>query len=119
MKTKIKSGGVNQNKLKNHSVYVITRKDSTDVVYVGRTCNFNKRKAAHRKRFPRKDYDIFVIATNLSLCNARALEQTIITAYGIDTLKNMINSISPKKWSIFKREFKQMQTLIDSFFDPE
>lgn len=39
---------------------------------------------------------MYAVATGLSLAQARAMEQTIITAYGIDTLKNMINSISPK-----------------------
>ena len=28
-------------------------------------------------------------------------------------------SISPKKWDNFKEEFKQVGTLIESFFDPE
>ena len=59
------------------------------------------------------------IATNLTKSQARALEQTLITAYGIDTLKNKINSISPKKWNNFKSEFSQMQTLIQSWKDPE
>jgi hypothetical protein len=59
------------------------------------------------------------IATGLTLKESRALEQTIIMAYGIDTLKNMINSISPKKWSNFKTEFEQMQSLIAAFADPE
>ena len=59
------------------------------------------------------------LKTGLSLAQARALEQTIITAYGLDTLKNMINSISPKKWENFKTEFNQMKTLIESFYDPE
>jgi len=75
--------------------------------------------AAHDKRFPKSSYDKYAIATNLTLTHARALEQTIITAYGIDTLKNMINSISPGKWSNFNTEFSQMQTLIESSFDPE
>lgn len=44
-----------------------------------------------------------IVATNLSLSQARVLEQTLITAYGIGTLRNMINSISPKKWSRFKK----------------
>ena len=59
------------------------------------------------------------IATGLSLGEARALEQSLIVAYGLDTLKNMINSISPKKWNTFKSEFNQMRSLIDSWKDPE
>lgn len=59
------------------------------------------------------------IATGLSKSQARALEQTIITAYTLDTLKNIINSISPKKWSNFTSEFDQMTTLIQSWIDPQ
>lgn len=106
-------------KIKRHSVYVIYRNDSKDVVYVGRTCNFIARRNAHKKRFPTSQYTMIPIATNLTLAQARALEQTIITAYGIDTLQNMINSISPSKWNFFKQEFEQMRSLIDSFYDPE
>lgn len=56
-----------------------------------------------------------VVATNLSLSQARVLEQTLITAYGIDILKNMINSISPRKWKYFKREYKKMKSLLSSY----
>ena len=59
------------------------------------------------------------IATGLTLAQSQALEQALITAYTIDTLKNMINSISPSKWSNFKTEFEQMGTLIQSWIDPE
>lgn len=55
----------------------------------------------------------------MSKAQARAMEQAIITAYGLDTLKNLINSISPKKWGNFKTEFEQMLTLIQSWRDPE
>ena len=119
VRTKVNAKGVDQNKLKGHSVYVIYRNDSKDVVYVGRTCNFIARRNAHKKRFPTSQYTMIPIATNLTLAQARALEQTIITAYGIDTLQNMINSISPSKWNFFKQEFEQMRSLIDSFYDPE
>lgn len=52
------------------------------------------------EKFPSNKYDMYAVATGLSLAQARAMEQTIITAYGIDTLKNMINSISPKNGAI-------------------
>lgn len=44
-----------------------------------------------------------IVATNLSLSQARVLEQTLITAYGIGTLRNMINSISPKNGVVSKK----------------
>jgi RHS repeat-associated protein len=119
VQTNVKSGGLDRNKLRNNTVYIITRKGTADVVYVGRTCNYNARKSAHKPRFPESSYTMMPIATNLTLAQARALEQTIITAYGLDTLENMINSISPGKWGKFKTEFSQMETLIKSFFDPE
>jgi hypothetical protein len=59
------------------------------------------------------------IATGLSKNEARTMEQTIITAYTFDTLQNLINSISPKKWSTFKSEFEQMSTLMQSWIDEE
>ena len=119
VKSRVKAGGVNPKKLGNYTVYVITRKNTTDVVYVGITKRYPSRKSAHSKRFPSSKYTMLPIATGLSKSQARAMEQTIITAYGIDTLKNLINSISPKKWSNFKTEFEQMQTLIQSWKDPE
>ena len=117
VKANVNKGGVTPGS--GNTVYVITRKGSTDVVYTGRTCNFSARRSAHQRRFPNSTYSIYAVATGLTLANARALEQTIITAYTIDTLKNMINSISPSKWGNFKTEFNQMETLIQSWFDPE
>ena len=117
VKVNVKKGGVKPDR--GHTVYVITRKGTTDVVYVGRTKNFSARKSAHQKRFPSKKYSMYAVATNLTYEQARALEQSLITAYSIDTLCNMINSISPNKWSRFTTEFSQMQTLILSWLDPE
>lgn len=117
VKANVNKGGVKPGG--GNTVYVITRKGTTDVVYAGRTCNFNARKSAHQKKFPSGSYTMYAVATGLTLAQARALKQTIITAYTIDTLKNMINSISPSKWGNFKTEFNQMGTLIQSWIDPE
>ena len=119
VKTKVNSGGLDPKKLGNNTVYVIYRNSNKDVVYAGRTCNFSARKSVHQKKFPSNTYTMIPIATNLILAQARALEQSIITAYTIDTLKNMINSISPSKWGNFKTEFEQMGTLVQSWLDPE
>ena len=59
------------------------------------------------------------IETGLTKNEARAMEQTIITAYTLDTLVNMINSIFPQKWSTFKSEIEQMSTLMQSWIDQE
>lgn len=59
------------------------------------------------------------ISTGLSKAQARVMEQTIITAYTLDSLNNVINSISPKKWNNFITEFNQISTLIQSWIDPE
>ena len=105
------------------TVYAIARKGTTDVVYVGITKNYSSRQYTHQRKpaakYPESRYDRVPIATNLNYRQARALEQAIICAYGIDTLNNMINSISPSKWKYFQQEFAQMVSLIESFFDPE
>ena len=44
---------------------------------------------------------------------------SIINAYTLDSLKNLINSISPAKWNTFKSEAQQLITLIESWADPE
>ena len=119
VKACIKKGGVDPKTLKNDTVYVIVPIRTDDVIYAGRTKNFTSRMNQHKRRFPDKTHDKLAVATGLSLSEARAMEQTIITAYTLDTLKNMINSISPSKWANFKKEFSQMQTLIESWNDPE
>ena len=90
-----------------------------DVVYVGITTRFNARQKQHQKRFPKSNYTMMPVATGLTKSQARAMEQTIITAYTLDTLVNIINSISPKKWNNFKTEVKQMTTLMESWIDQE
>lgn len=47
------------------------------------------------------------VATNLSLNEARALEQTLITAFTLEALYNMINSIASAKLNKFEYEFAQ------------
>jgi len=120
---KVRLKGIDPLKLSKETVYVIVRNGTTDVEYVGRTNNFKARQAAHqggsKPKFPKDSYTMLPIATGLSWGEARALEQSIISAYGIDTLKNMINSISPTRWGTFKVEFNQMKHLIEAFFDPE
>ena len=122
VKEKAKAEGINPNNLRHYTVYVIVKKGTIDVVYVGITKNYSARKRQHTspgKRFPTNKYTMMPIATGLTKEEARAMEQTIITAYTLDTLVNMINSISPKKWSTFESEFEQMSTLMQSWIDQE
>ena len=119
---KVQAGGISKNNLRDYTVYVIYRNGTTDVEYVGITKNYDARYSAHKNgpRFNHFDtYKMIPIATGLTRSEARAMEQTIITAYGIGTLKNMINSISPKKWDNFNSEFNQMKNLIAAWNDPE
>ena len=119
VKSKARSKGIDPNKLRNYTVYVIVKNGTIDVVYVGITKRYSSRKSQHKKRFPTSKFTMMPIATGLTKNEARAMEQTIITAYTLDTLVNMINSISPKKWSTFKSEFEQMSTLMQSWIDQE
>ncbi|MBE6799025.1 MAG: RHS repeat-associated core domain-containing protein [Ruminococcaceae bacterium] len=119
VRSKARAGGINPNNLWNYTVYIIVRKGTIDVVYVGITKRYFSRKSQHRKRFPESKFTMMPIATGLTRNQARAIEQTIITAYTLDTLVNMINSISPRKWSTFKSEFEQMSTLMASWIEEE
>ena len=89
----VKSAVENQKKkltTKNHSVYVMRNKDTREVEYVGRTVNPVRRQNEHR-RDPNKAHldKLEVKFTNLTLPEARAVEQTLISAY---TLKNLDNA---------------------------
>ena len=119
VKSKARSKGIDPNKLRNYTVYIIVKNGTIDVVYVGITKRYSSRKSQHKKRFPTSKFTMMPVATGLTKNEARAMEQTIITAYTLDTLVNMINSISPKKWSTFKSEFEQMSTLMQSWIDQE
>jgi len=115
--------GIKEEDIKGHSVYVIVPAGTTDVVYVGRTSNFAKRQYSHqlkpKAKYPVGEYEMFVIATNLSLEQARAFEQLLILGYGINALDNIINSIAEKNWGKFTSAFEQINGLIASAFDPE
>ena len=90
---------------RNNSVYVL-KDDGGDIQYVGRTRYPDKRKTAHSANPARAGLKMEVIASGLSLPEARALEQagmayhhTINTA---NKMNNQINSVAPKYWGAFK-----------------
>ena len=89
----------------NNSVYVLKDENGT-VQYVGRTNNVAKREIAHRANPARAGLKMEVIASGLSLPEARALEQAGMAYYHtINTankMNNQINSVSPKYWGTFK-----------------
>ena len=94
-----------ENIVRNNSVYVL-KDDSGTVQYVGRTNNVERRRSAHNSNPARAGLHMEVIASGLSLQEARALEQagmayhhTINTA---NKMNNQINSVSPQYWDAYK-----------------
>lgn len=114
----VKKSGIDPDKTYNHTVYVIVLSATKKVWYVGRTQHFPARRSAHYSgKFPGSQYTIFAIATGLTYKEARAMEQTLITAYGLDALGNAINSIARKKWGSFTKEFARAASIFSSAYD--
>ena len=89
-----------------HFVYVL--KDSKHTVqYVGRTKKPDKRKAAHQLNPARNGLKFIVIQDNLTLEEAKALEQAgMIYFHTINTankMNNQINGIAQIKWDKYKK----------------
>ena len=109
--------------LNDNIVYVILSNKDNDVVYVGITKNYSARNYYHQLRpgakFPIASYTMVPIAWGLSRIQARTMEQTIITAFTLKNLRNIINSINEKKWRGFTDSFEKMLNLILSWADPE
>ena len=120
-KAQIKNRSVDKNKLNKHTVYVIIHNPSNCVAYVGRTSNFPARYRAHQKgsnpRFSEDLYTMIPVYTGLSLSEARALEQTLITAFLAYYIANSINSIAKANYPKFAQEFEFVQNLISCYFD--
>ena len=111
------ASGIAKENLKDHSVYIIReRAGNKRVVYVGRTSDFARRQYAHQikegAKYREDRYAMYAIATGLTLDEARALEQVLISAYTLEGLMNLINSIAPSKWDQFLDEFERVQGLI-------
>ena len=74
---------VKTNKYKNvsgHVVYVLTRrrKDPSKIFYVGRTKNFTKRMAAHRKN--KGNFTGYIVVVCKTYAASRAIEQAVLSA---------------------------------------
>ena len=82
--------------LNNQSVYVLC--DTNNIVrYVGRTNDPIRRNYEHKhdsKHLERKNYTMKVVATNLSVLEAKATEQVIISAYTLSYLDNARREIA-------------------------
>ncbi|MCL2678877.1 MAG: RHS repeat-associated core domain-containing protein [Dehalococcoidia bacterium] len=109
------------NNLRDNTIYVMVNKSTQQVWYVGMTSDYTGRQQAHfggsKPRFDSDVYQMVPIATGMTHNEARALEQALITAYTLEALANMINSISPSKWSNFKDEFARAGSLISGAFN--
>ena len=96
----------NISKTRNHSVYILTDPYNADLVkYVGRTVNPQARAYQHRHdpRHPeRRYYNMTVVATNLTIDEARLAEQTLIALYSLAYLDNMRNEIAAGKIASFE-----------------
>ena len=112
-----RASSIAKENLRDHSVYIIReRAGNKRVVYVGRTSDFARRQYAHQikegAKYREDRYAMYAIATGLTLDEARALEQVLISAYTLEGLMNLINSIAPSKWNQFLDEFERVQGLI-------
>ena len=78
-------------------VYVLVDKDK-NIQYVGRTKNPSARKSAHKLNPARKKLKFEIVASNLTYCQARGIEQTLMlychTLNKSDARNNQINGIS-------------------------
>ena len=90
-----------------HYVYVL-KDDQEEVQYVGRTISPVEREQAHKKDKYRKDLHMEIVARNLTLNEARALEEAgMIYFHTIHRDReykrnNQINGVAPKFWERFK-----------------
>ena len=100
----VEAKAINPNETRDNTAYVIQDINTVKIVYVGRTNNYSGRQQAHQgssPKFNKNDFYMIPVATGLTKNESRALEQTLITAFTLEVLYNMINSISPTKWGGF------------------
>ena len=116
-KAQAKARSYNDNDLRDYSVYVMENRHTFEIDYVGMTKNYGRRKYVHQNspfaRYDPDSYNMIVVATGLTRREARALEQILISAFGLDSLNNMINSIAERRWGEFQKEFERFTKLIN------
>ncbi|MHC1684224.1 MAG: RHS repeat-associated core domain-containing protein [Clostridiaceae bacterium] len=91
---------------KDHSVYVLVDEDrNNSVVYVGRTINITRRAKQHKNDPEKKEYKMIVVKTGLTYRAARALEQSLISAY----LKTEFAKLLNKRREIAKEKVQSYE----------
>ena len=55
-----------------------------------------------------------IVKTDMTIEEARALEQALITAFTLDALNNIYNSIAKAKWDQFSEEIMRIEKLWSS-----
>jgi len=99
-----------------HSVYVIRHRETQRVWYVGRTSRWSSREYYHFRRpdhkFDPNVYEMLPVEVGLTLLQATIREQTLISAFTIDALRNQINAMSESRQIEFADELARMTSLI-------
>ena len=107
------------------TVYFLTRAPHKieDVFYVGRTNNFEKRMAVHKRdknKYSKGEFLPFIYKTGLKRWQARIYEQALISAFTMQALaeaagikggSNRIRGLSIKKVQRIKRTLQRIQSL--------
>ena len=107
-------------KCRNQSVYVLI-KDGM-VFYVGRTNDPNRRynEHTHNPMHPeRKNCTMRVVATGLTVDEARLLEQSLISAYTLEALTNRRREIAIMKLNNFNDKMDVIISLISGYHEDE
>ncbi len=108
---------------KEQCVYVLTDSQrNNNVVYVGRTNDPKRRKDEHDrddKHPERKNYDMTVVAEDLSIKEAKFIEQVLISTYTIGYLENIRREISVKNIDGYKQYKDCAIELFGSFAEDE
>ena len=106
----------NNNEPRDYVVYKVFEISTNNVVYVGRTRDFERRQRHHQigenPRFPLADFRIEIRVSALTRREARALEQLFITLHSSDALRNARNEIAQKNLPGFANELRRMRLLI-------
>lgn len=102
-----------QGPIKNQSVYVMRDKITNEIKYVGRTNNPIRRQAEHEKD-PNKAHlnPLEVKFSGLTITEARAMEQVLISSYSLSNLSNARREIAVGNVSGFAGK---MQNIISIF----
>lgn len=115
-----RSDKLDANQCHDYTVYVIYPNGTSEVCYVGITNNFKRRRYEHQEsskgQYQKSEYTMTPVITGLTKEAARAWEQSLITAYTLDALKNAINSIAQANLPKFKDSIDRVNSLLNAAF---